>query len=279
MGTASHKILQFIVMSEKLCLKWSDFQANASTAFASLREGGDFADVTLACEDGEQVDAHKVILSASSTFFQNLLRRNKHPHPLIYMKGMKSEELVAVVDFIYYGEANVYQENIDSFLEVAQELSLKGLTGNGQGNETAEENKPNEDFYPPYKAALPAKEVRNINNKSETNKSIERSKNIVDPMQDFKVERSVTLPYDFNHADLDEQINSMMSKGTNMIPDGPNRTITATVCNICGKEGKGFNIRVHIEAKHLEGVSVPCNICKKVFRSRHSLGMHKKRFH
>ena len=70
-------------MSEKLCLKWNDFQENVNTAFGNLREDKEFADVTLASEDGHQIEAHKVILAASSPFFQNLLKRNRHPHPLI----------------------------------------------------------------------------------------------------------------------------------------------------------------------------------------------------
>jgi len=106
-------------MTEKLCLKWNDFQDNTNTAFGSLRNDKDFSDITLACEDGEQVEAHKVIHAASSPFFHTLLRRNKHAHPLIYMKGVKSEDLVAIVDFLYYGEANVYQENIDAFLAIS----------------------------------------------------------------------------------------------------------------------------------------------------------------
>merc|ERR1711997_974887 len=118
-------------MSEKLCLKWNDFQDITITAFGSLRNDNDFSDITLACEDGEQVEAHKVILAASSPFFQNLLRRNKHPHPLIYMRGVKSEDLVAIVDFLYFGEANVYQERLDAFLTIAEELKLKGLSGSG----------------------------------------------------------------------------------------------------------------------------------------------------
>ena len=116
-------------MSEKLCLKWNDFQDNIKESFGNLREDNDFADVTLACEDGQQVEAHKVILAASSPFFQKLLGRNKHPHPLIYMRGMKSEDLLAIVDFLYCGEANVFQDNLDSFLAIAEELQLKGLMG------------------------------------------------------------------------------------------------------------------------------------------------------
>ena len=98
-------------MMEKLCLQWNDYKENTIGAFANLREDADFADVTLACEDGEQVEAHKVILATSSPFFQTLLKRNKHPHPLIYMRGMKSDDLLAIVDFLYNGEANIFQEN------------------------------------------------------------------------------------------------------------------------------------------------------------------------
>ena len=75
-------------MNEKLCLQWNDFKANTVSAFARLREENDFTDVTLVCEDGQQVEAHKVILAVSSPVFQSLLKKNKHPHPLIYMRGM-----------------------------------------------------------------------------------------------------------------------------------------------------------------------------------------------
>ena len=43
------------------------------------------------------------------------------------MRGVKSDDLLAIIDFVYYGEANICQENLDSFLAVAQELQLKGL--------------------------------------------------------------------------------------------------------------------------------------------------------
>ena len=69
--------------SEKLYLQWNDFKQNISSSFGELREDKDLTDVTLACEDGKQVEAHKVILAASSPFFKKLLGRSKHPHPLI----------------------------------------------------------------------------------------------------------------------------------------------------------------------------------------------------
>ena len=114
--------------SEKFCLKWNYFKDNINTTFASLRQDADFTDVTLAFEDGHQVEAHKVILSASSPFFENILKRNKHSHPLIYMRGIGSIDLLAIIDFLYYGEANIYQENLDNFLNIAEEIKVKGLT-------------------------------------------------------------------------------------------------------------------------------------------------------
>ncbi len=115
-------------VSEKFCLKWNDFESNISHSFRELREDKDFFDLTLACDDENQVSAHKVILAACSPFFRSILRRNKHEHPLLYLKGIKHTDLTAVLNFMYHGEVNVAQEDLNSFLAVAEELKVKGLT-------------------------------------------------------------------------------------------------------------------------------------------------------
>ena len=119
--------------TEKLCLQWNDFKNNASTAFQNMREDRDLSDVTLACEDGQQLEAHRVILASSSPFFMDLLKRNKHPHPLVYMKGIRFVDLTAIVDFLYSGEANILthswplQKNSDLKVSPDQERRLKVL--------------------------------------------------------------------------------------------------------------------------------------------------------
>jgi hypothetical protein len=115
--------------SEKFCLRWNDFESNISCAFRELRDDKDFFDVTLACDD-EQIQAHKVIISACSPFFRNILRRNHHQHPLLYLKGVKYTDLQSVLNFMYHGEVNVAQEELNSFLAVAEDLQIKGLTQN-----------------------------------------------------------------------------------------------------------------------------------------------------
>jgi len=113
--------------SEKFCLQWNDFESNISGAFRELRDDKDFFDVTLACDD-DQIQAHKLILSACSPFFRTILRRNRHEHPLLYLKGVKYADLVSVLNFMYHGEVNVAQEELNSFLAVAEDLKVKGLT-------------------------------------------------------------------------------------------------------------------------------------------------------
>ena len=117
-------------MAEKVFLRWNDFKQNATSAFEDLRHLGEYSDVTLVSGDGEAIEAHKVVLAASSPVFQNILRQTKqHPHPMIFFRSVKSVDLLAILDFVYKGEANVLSEYLESFFAIADELKLKGLTG------------------------------------------------------------------------------------------------------------------------------------------------------
>ena len=239
----------------------------------SLRDDHEFADVTLACEDGKQIEVHKVILAASSPFFQELLKRNKHPHPLIYMRGVKYENLLAIVDFLYNGEANVYQENLDSFLAIAEELKLKGLMG-----QTDDVEKKTESNYtdPTTQQMNPTpfykREKSNLNNEQLQSSFEPKSNKRMSNVQ-MGNERRIAIP-NFVTGDmqeLDEKVKSMMEISQNLIPSGREK---AKICKVCGKEGAGIAIRDHIEANHLEGVSLPCDPCGKEFRSRQRLRQH-----
>ena len=152
-------------MSEKFCLKWNDFNSNASKAFGILRNEDYLHDVTLACDDNYQVSAHKLVLSASSEYFKTLFMNNKKKgsNMLLCLEGTESGDLNDVE-----GQINQYMENL------------------GPGN---------------------------------------------------------------------------------------------FACKICGKTAtKTTNIRNHIET-HLEGISYPCTICSKSFRSKNSLNNHKSVYH
>ena len=134
--------------SEKFCLRWNDFESNVSSAFREIREEKDFFDVTLACDDDSQIQAHKVIIAACSPFFRNILRKNSHPSPLLYLKGVKYKELVSVLNFMYMGEVNVAQDDLNSFLAVAEDLRVKGLTQGGGSSDNTSKSKSEPSKYP-----------------------------------------------------------------------------------------------------------------------------------
>ena len=257
-------------MSEKLCLQWNDFKDNIIGSFGSLREDVDFTDVTLACEDGQQVGAHKVILAASSPFFQNLLKRNKHVHPLVYMRGVKFENLLAIVDFLYLGETNIYQEHLDSFLAIAEELQLKGLMGqNKEGNSEVVEKTKTQSATVPKQVSKKEPKISNsqrlvniaehLPRNDETDKTIALTNNLSGDLQE-----------------LDEKVKSFMERSKNYETEGWKK---GYICKVCGKEGQSIHIQNHIEAHHLEGLAIPCNFCEKTARSRKELSAHKHRLH
>lgn len=134
-----------MVDTQHFCLRWNNYQSSITSAFENLRDDEDFVDVTLAC-DGKSLKAHRVVLSACSPYFRELLKVNKiilyvrHvpmlfllqstpcKHPVIVLQDVAWTDLHALVEFIYHGEVNVHQRSLSSFLKTAEVLRVSGLT-------------------------------------------------------------------------------------------------------------------------------------------------------
>ena len=255
--------------NEKLCLKWNDFQDVLKSSVGELRNDTDFTDVTLACED-QSVKAHKVILSACSPLFRRLLKSHPHPQPLLYMRGLKATDLVALVDFIYHGEANIFQEQLDSFLALAEELELKGLSGNSEEFDTELA----QHYPPPKQEYFPSQHKPRIQFSREKNRngglaSKAEYPGAVIPIQGEVVPMKPNFRQSVNiEPDTMAKINAIIEKGAN-----------GYSCTNCGYTSKHpGHMREHAE-KHIEGPEYPCNSCDKVLRSSASLRIHKIRFH
>ena len=112
---------------DKFNLKWNDFWASVSQTFSSRRKEKELCDVTLVSDDEVQVPAHKLILSASSSFFKSIFKNNTHPHTLIYLSGVDSTNLEFLLDYIYQGEVQIFQEQLDAFIDVAEKGGQQSL--------------------------------------------------------------------------------------------------------------------------------------------------------
>ena len=265
--------------SEKFSLKWNDFKENTAGAFQQLRNEPDFADVTLACEDDQHIEAHRIILTASSPFFRTVLKRNKHSHPLIYMRGLKAKDLTAIVDFIYYGEANVYQEDLDGFLSLAEELQLKGLTST-QNENLDKKEEPSTILKLPKPSTIQSlkqdpklytsKNIEMINEPFKQNKTDGLEVNWVVPFDTGLIK----LPQDITTEDLEAKKMCMIEK----VDDAINKWR----CTVCGKTTKNrsglTDMKRHTET-HSEGAAYPCNQCGKSSRSSNALQSHVSAYH
>ena len=248
--------------SEKLCLKWNDFQTNLQNSFRELRGDSDFTDVTLACED-QSIEAHKAILSASSPFFKKLLKTHSHPQPLIYLRGVRSSELVAMVDFIYLGEGSIFQEQLEMFLALAEELELNGLTGN------SEEASPENSNYSQKPENSPNQDQQRTNLKTTRKSLIPDVKHEGNPLEGILMPiRQQTK----QTAHIDPATLAVIESMIERREDG----FGCNQCKYTSKKGHKDHMREHVE-KHIEGLEYHCNSCNKVLRSSYTFRSHQRK--
>ena len=257
-----------MAISDKFCLRWNDFQKNVSSSFQEIRE--DFCDVTLVGEGNHKIMTNKFILAVSSNFFRAILKENEHPHPLIYLKGIKWKHLSSVVDFMYHGEVDIFQEDLNEFLTVAEDLQLKGLEGNATENKDTDQEP---DLRQPRKKSMPqapliddaSVEDSHFENWPDYEAKVEIAGSELDNNRAMVAVHTSENKISTTNEGLDERISSMMSRS-----DGQ------WSCKMCGKADRSkWVITFHIEAKHIDGVSHPCNQCGKLFRSKHISCNHK----
>ncbi|XP_068892652.1 longitudinals lacking protein, isoforms H/M/V isoform X7 [Tenebrio molitor] len=120
---------------QQFCLRWNNHQSTLVAVFDTLLENGTLVDCTLAAE-GKCLNAHKVVLSACSPFFEALLSRHYDKHPILILKDVKFQELKAMMDYMYRGEVNISQDQLGALLKAAESLQIKGLSDNRKGGET-----------------------------------------------------------------------------------------------------------------------------------------------
>lgn len=109
-------------------LTWDLYPDHLQQMLQELLRSGAFADVTLVADDRKSIKAHRNILSACSPVFKDILEiQNQNNYPVIYLRGMQSAEIEAIVQFIYLGETKFNENRIDEFLSIAQNLQIKEL--------------------------------------------------------------------------------------------------------------------------------------------------------
>ena len=254
----------------KVRLKWKNFSAKINFTLEELRSKAEFADVTLVCEDGQQIKAHKIILSSLSPFFFDILKSSLHPHPLLFMMGVESKVLGAILDFLYKGESIISQDNLDNFLTLAKRLRLTDLSKTEDlhvedGDSSAD--------------ALGNDAVERTKMENTEIKEVTKEDSVIPRELKNEQIKNVIKDRDLELEKLDDKISSMMD-GVVLIDEVTGSPgVKKYTCKECGKTSiYPKHMRDHIEANHISGFIHYCDDCGKGVKTRDALKKHRRNY-
>ena len=276
-------------MIEKFNLKWNNFEQTSLKTFASLRQDKNLVDVTLVANDQVRIPAHKIVLASCSPFFSNLVFSMPTANPFLYLSNVSSTYLNLMLDYIYTGETEVLQGDLEAFLKSAQMLQIDGLTfGEELLNEEISDKQ--EEVEP--KSTLDAQETRNTDVLTEAGiisaQELSQETSLVPKIKEEipdvpppaklpeKKERKKYTPRSsqnqktipMNNPKDSLEIEQKINENIEEREDGTFR------CKVCNRINKNRGTMGHHIESHMEGVEFGCLMCDQKFRSRHYLSKH-----
>ena len=226
---------------EQFNLNWHTYSNHLKEMMVNLMESNETADVTLVCDDKTKFKAHKFVLNACSPFFQSIL--NHFPlkeNSVIYLRGVLSQEMKSILQFMYLGQATFYHYSMNEFLNVAKTLKIKGISKDVESDETED--------------SLGDVTIDNVLHSKDNS---------------FQFENN-----EINVTNIEE----MKDTETKIIKSCINETVKFQ-CNQCNKQfAYRQSLNLHVKSLH-EELSYKCDDCDKSFNIKGNLIRHKKNQH
>jgi len=264
---------------EAFCLKWNDFQESISSSLGPLLTCSELQDVTLQCgpHTSDSLQCHRLVLAVCSDWFRNIfksLTASGTRHPVIVLWDTAAKDMSLLLDFMYHGEVNVKQENLNSFLALAEKLSVRGLT---QSQSQTQSQPQSQKRLTISQSQAEKKKV----------KPSVRSEQDIEEVAVVKQEQPREAEYEvggdggelvqFEGYDVDyyeaDQTGGMEFDSQ----EAANIVNSKGYCEICHREYA--NIHQHRETHDYNKEPVNCPFCRKVFATKNSMRVHKSIFH
>ena len=240
----------------------------------------EFTDVTLVTEDGKDINAHRVVLSASSHFFQQVFKRNPKPQTLIYIDNVSHVVLEALVHFMYTEQVKIKKNKLKRFLEIGEKFKIDGLliedeisekeTSSGDINTDLIKPEVNingeEDVFLDYTSILDYSNTDVYARENDFNADVILSK-LKEEKEDF-IESS-------NYEGIEDEAEIInMDNREYKVKD-----VKHFQCVNCPYRSKfKGGLRIHKETVH-DLITHPCDLCDKKFTQKSHLYNHKRTVH
>ena len=290
--------------NEKVILSGNEFPSDTVSAFKDMLEDEHFTNVTLVTDGNKRIKAHKIILSSFSPFFKEMLMNNPHPHPLVYLRGVKQEYLQAIINFMYLGQAKIDLHEVNDFLRVASDLQVKGLHSsensiNGQ-EESATEESIGDKMVEEAHMQEEETSQKNAITFQEDSISYIKQESPEKPSESKPISPSSSLNMNSENDDVYDEVSCQSPNNVekaNVTCEFPDCKYVAAhkrylrehrqaihegikyQCELCDDKGSTKNdLKKHIQIKHIEE-KYPCHQCEFMANSIIDLSEHHSKTH
>jgi len=272
--------------------------------FDNLLGSEEFADVTLLCEDDHMIKAHKVVLCAFSPFFKNIMLNIPSPHPVIYITGISYKDLLSILQFIYKGETQIEDTDLNSFLDSGSKLKVLGIYPEPNFDQRKFQNFSqicpgvftediaHNDADNHETSAEDISDMRNVQIKEEPADDVgnevflDCDKKDGMSLKEELIDELVEQSYNTQAEKIIDKVNIVTSAAKSRFQDS-NTNVTRKkllTCNHCQFKTVNFLLlKKHIHKIHLSSLvgqaNIPCNYCNRNFSSLDNLNVHKTDVH
>ena len=238
-------------MDDFLKLTWRMHLNNFKDVIKDLQKTECLSDVTLVCNDDTKIKAHKFVLIGSSSVLRTMLLESSQRETVVYLRGVDRRELEWLLEFMYLGQTQVPQTKLQSFIELAKDLKMKGIH-----NENDEKN---------------AENVEGIYNEDDESNKNAKDKTAEHAEANVVEEKEIIQKIKLSALEVSEFSNQ--------------EQFFRYSCGFCSFESKNKiqgcarqHLKDHIERQH-EGIRYPCDICPYQSKGKQNLKDHKASIH
>lgn len=251
-----------------------------STVLNNMLQCSSLVDVTIYCDDG-QVNAHKLVLAASSSYFRSLFSRmtNTFQYPIIVLREMPVDDLKTIIQFIYHGEINVPQNRVDSLMRCANYLQIDGMASSANSINAilASSSSMSHALLTPASAIS---NPINANTANSFNKVLPQypPTNSIGTKQSRGHSSRSNNASNNNNTSTSNHSNFINGSNTNNSNNNTNNSGKPRhTCNICLKTfTHGFTLKRHMKLHSQSRNTIYCDVCSKSYSCKDSFLRHKK---